>query len=227
MPEQDLVARARGGDRLAFEALVAGHAPYVYNLALRTLGDPHEAEDLAQEAFLRAWRGLPGFRADARFSTWLYRIVTNLCYNRLPGLRAALAALDVDAGQELPDEHQQVDRGLTSDELAVRIHAAIDALPDGYRLLITLRHLQEMSYTDIAAATGLPLGTVKTGLHRARRELRAALESGGSDGATPADAAGRVAQPVDASPSRNDPHPPRSAPDRACYDCTRLEVTHA
>lgn len=85
--ERLLIARAQRGDASAFEALVIMHAQYVYNLALRVVDDPHEAEDLAQEAFLRAWQGLPRFRAQAKFSTWLYRIVTNLCYNRLPHLR--------------------------------------------------------------------------------------------------------------------------------------------
>jgi RNA polymerase sigma-70 factor (ECF subfamily) len=82
-----LIARAQRGDASAFEALVNMHAKLVYNLAFRVVNDPHEAEDLAQEAFLRAWRALPRFRGQARFSIWLYRIVTNLCYNRLPHLR--------------------------------------------------------------------------------------------------------------------------------------------
>lgn len=174
--EQALIARARRGDTAAFEALVARHGPLVYNVALRTLRDPLEAEDVAQETFLRAWRGLPAFRGAARFDTWLYRIVANLCYNRLPRLRADLAALDPDEAADLADERQRADAGLLSEELRQRLHRAIDALPDGYRLLVTLRHLQGMSYAEIAAATDLPLGTVKAGIFRARRQLRAALE---------------------------------------------------
>jgi RNA polymerase sigma-70 factor (ECF subfamily) len=175
--ERELIARAQRGDTAAFEVLVQMHAQFVYNLALRVVRDPQEAEDLAQEALLRAWRGLPRFRAQARFSTWLYRIVTNLCYNRLPRLKQELAAEDPDeAALHLPDKRQRVEGQIVSKELREKLHAAIDQLPDAYRLLITLRHLQGMAYTEIAQATGMPLGTVKTGIFRARRILRKELE---------------------------------------------------
>ena len=180
--EAHLVERARRGDAAAFEALVREHGPMVYNLALRTLGDPQAAEDLAQEAFVRAWRGLDGFRDEARFGTWLYRIVTNLCYNRLPRLRRQLAELDPDEAAGLPDEGQRVDARLLDDELRRRLHAEIKALPEAYRLLVTLRHLQGMSYAEIAEATAMPLGTVKTGIHRARNRLRQALEDPAAHG---------------------------------------------
>ena len=215
--EQDLVARARAGEGAAFEALMTRHATFVYNLALRTLGDPHEAEDVAQEAFVRAWRGLPQFRADARFGTWLYRIVTNLCYNRLPALRAGLEALDIEAGRQIADERQPVDAGLLAGEIAARIRAAIDALPESYRLLITLRHLQEMSYTDIAEVTGMPLGTVKTGIHRARRQLQLALDL---DAALAALALG-------ADHGLPPPLPADARSHRGTSEFTRLEVNHA
>ena len=175
--ERRLITRAQLGDTAAFETLVNMHAQYVYNLALRVVGDLQEAEDLAQEAFLRAWRGLPRFRAEARFSTWLYRIVTNLCYNHLPGLKRELAALNPeDEAMNLPDERRDVESTILSDELRVSLHTAIEELPESYRLLITLRHLQYMSYTEIAQVTGMPLGTVKTSIFRGRRLLRKALE---------------------------------------------------
>jgi RNA polymerase sigma-70 factor (ECF subfamily) len=175
--ERGLIARAQRGDASAFEALVNMHAKLVYNLAFRVVNDQHEAEDLAQEAFLRAWRALPRFRGQARFSTWLYRIVTNLCYNRLPHLRRELMAVEPDEGAiYLPDERQGVERALISDELNGYLHQAIAELPEGYRLLITLRQFQEMSYNEIAETTGMPLGTVKTGIFRARKLLRNALE---------------------------------------------------
>jgi len=170
-----LLERARAGDPRAFEALMNQHATQVYNLALRLVRDPREAEDLTQEAFVRAWRGLPRFRAEACFGTWLYRIVTNLCYDRLPRLRAEMAALDTDALAALPDETQAADTALLTAELRAYLHQAIDTLPDGFRLLLTLRHLQNMSYADIAAATDLPEGTVKSGLFRARTQLREAV----------------------------------------------------
>lgn len=234
--ELDLIARARAGEGAAFEALMMRHARFVYNLALRTLGDPLEAEDVAQEAFVRAWRGLPQFRADARFGTWLYRIVTNLCYNRLPALRAGLEALDIDAGRHIADERAPVDTGLLAGELGARIRAAIDALPEGYRLLITLRHLQEMSYTDIAEVTGMPLGTVKTGIHRARRQLQLALDpdispdiaSGRAPEITPDIDTGPEPRSLAVDPGIPPPRPlPADArPHRSASEFTRLEVNH-
>jgi RNA polymerase sigma-70 factor (ECF subfamily) len=175
--ERALIRQAQQGDTAAFEALVNIHAPLVYNLALRTLNDPHEAEDMAQETFIRAWQSLPRFLGKSRFSTWLYRIVTNLCYNRLPQLKVELAALEPAEEIELTDEHQAVEASLLTAERCAHLHSAIDALPDSGRLLITLRHLQGMAYTEIADVTDMPLGSVKTGIFRARRRLRDALES--------------------------------------------------
>ena len=179
--DRALVALARVGDEPAFAELVERHGAMVYNLALRLLNNSHEAEDMAQEAFVRAWQALPGFRGEAAFSTWIYRITTNLCYNRLPHVRTALQALDASA-IDWPDQRPLPESRLQSAEMRRALYAAVDALPDHYRLLIQLRHMQELSYNDIAEVTGMPLGTIKTGLHRAHRRLRAALES---DGETP------------------------------------------
>ena len=177
MNEQQLITRAQRGDMSAFETLANFHTPYVYNLALRVARDPHEAEDLTQETWLRAWRGLPTYRADAKFTTWLYRIVTNLFYNRLPRLKQQLTELDPDdAALHLPDDHQHTESNQLSKELKTHLHQAIKNLPSHYQLLITLRHLQDLSYTDIAQITGMPLGTVKTGIFRARQMLKSALE---------------------------------------------------
>ena len=174
--ERQLIRRAQQGETAAFEALVQQHAPFVFNLALRTLNDAHEAEDMAQEAFVRVWQALPRFQAKSQFRTWLYRIVTNLCYNRLPSLKSELAALDPTEDVLLADEYQTVEGQLLTAELRQHIFTAIDNLPQSYRLLITLRHLQELSYQEIADITGMPLGTVKTGIFRARRLLQERLD---------------------------------------------------
>src|SRR4026208_232904 len=100
--EQSLIRRAQKGDHDAFAALVDEHQRYVYNLALRVVKDENEALDLAQETFVRAWSALPNFRRQSQFRTWLYRIVTNLCYNRLPSLRRSLNDLGDDVMEEIP-----------------------------------------------------------------------------------------------------------------------------
>ena len=173
--ERVLIHRAKQGDTGAFEQLVNQHSQFVYNLALRLLNDPQEAEDLTQEAFIRAWKALPRFREDARFTTWLYRIVTNLCYNRMPRLKTEFEAADPDEDVELPSGGPSIESSIMNAETKQYLHQAISALPENYKLLITLRHLQGLSYQEIADSTGLPLGTVKTGIFRARRQLKEVL----------------------------------------------------
>jgi RNA polymerase sigma-70 factor (ECF subfamily) len=174
--ERDLVRRAQGGDAEAFAGLVGQHQQFVYNLALRALGDPHEAEDAAQDAFVRAWLALPNFRGQAQFRTWLYRIVTNVCYNRLPRLRREMAAIGDDHAEEIPDDDSPLPgQAVEVHQRQTYLHRQIDSLPESYKILVTLRYQQEMSYEEIANVLSLPLGTVKTGLFRAKAQLREAL----------------------------------------------------
>ena len=178
--ERALIDRAQQGDHDAFAALVNEHQRYVYNLALRVLRDENEALDLAQETFVRAWSALPNFRGQSKFRTWLYRIVTNLCYNRLPGLRRSLNALGDAVVEEIPDPDSKSGnpaRKLEMQELREHLRQAVDDLDERYRLLITLRYQDELSYDEIASTLNLPLGTVKTGLFRAKERLRRALEA--------------------------------------------------
>jgi RNA polymerase sigma-70 factor (ECF subfamily) len=168
--DTELVQRAQRGDEFAFEQLVRRHQRYVFNVAYRVLNDYAEAEDITQEAFVRAWRGLPGFRGQARFTTWIYRIVHNLCLNRLPGLRRELLRtepLEEALAAPAPSQAELVEVR----ERVAFLHAQLDQLPEKYRLVLTLRYLQHLSYDEIAAALDLPVGTVKTHIHRARRLL--------------------------------------------------------
>jgi RNA polymerase sigma factor (sigma-70 family) len=176
--EAEIVTRAKAGDTGAFERLVVEHQAYVYHLALRVLGNEQEAEDMAQEAFFRAWQALPKFRAQARFSTWMYRIVTNLCYNRLPRLRRELSAIGDEEIADRADTRQAMPQeGLEDAERRAWLHRQIGVLPECYRLLLTLRYQSNLAYDEIAAVTGMPMGTVKTGLFRAKERLRSALHT--------------------------------------------------
>jgi len=178
--EQAFIQRAQKGDHDAFAALVNEHQRYIYNLALRVLKDENEALDFTQETFVRAWTALPNFRGQSQFRTWLYRIVTNLCYNRLPNLRRSLTDLGDDVIYEIPETDLSFDnpaRGFESRELRAHLHHAIESLDENYRLLILLRYQNELAYEEIASMLNLPLGTVKTGLFRAKEQLRHALET--------------------------------------------------
>ena len=178
--EQYLIKRVQRGDHEAFAVLVTEHQGYVYNLALRVLKNEQEALDLAQETFVRAWTALPNFRGQSQFRTWLYRIVTNLCYNRLPKLRRSLSELGDEVIAEIPEtgiNFGNPAQGVESRELRSHLHQAIDHLDENYRLLISLRYQNELSYEEIATMLNLPLGTVKTGLFRAKEQLRRALET--------------------------------------------------
>ncbi len=174
--ESILIQRAQKGNHDAFAALVDEHQRYVYNLALRVVKDENEALDLTQETFVRAWTALPNFKGQSQFRTWLYRIVTNLCYNRLPYLRRSLNDLGDDVMEEIPEPNFNVPaQEFESNETRRYLHQAIENLDENYRLLITLRYQNELSYEEIASTLNLPLGTVKTGIFRAKEQLRKSL----------------------------------------------------
>ena len=174
--ETTLIQKAQKGDQDAFATLVDAHQLYVYNLALRVVKDENEALDLTQETFVRAWTALPNFKGQSQFRTWLYRIVTNLCYNRLPNLRRSLNDLGDDVMEEIPETKINTPAvEFESNETKKHLHQAIDQLDEQYRLLVTMRFQNELSYEEIATALNLPLGTVKTGIFRAKAQLRNAL----------------------------------------------------
>jgi RNA polymerase sigma-70 factor (ECF subfamily) len=169
--DQALIAATLTGRGEAFGELVTRYERAVYHLAVRTLHDRTEAEDATQEAFFKAYRALSSFRPGAKFSTWIFTICYRGCCDRL----AKRKRLSDD---ELPDRADPSAGPAVlaerSDE-AERLRAAIDALPDKYRAVITLYHLQGRQYEEIATVLNLPLGTVKTHLFRAKEHLRKVL----------------------------------------------------
>jgi len=178
LDDQALVRQAQQGDQEAFATLVTRHQRYVYNLAYRLLRDTDEAADLTQEALFRAWRGLGSFRGESKFTTWLYRIVTNLCYNRLPGLQRQIREVDVDSARALALQADHVPAAeIERQERRAWLHEQIAVLPGKYQLVITLFYLQELSYREIAQVLGVPLGTVKTHLYRARERLKQQIQN--------------------------------------------------
>ena len=170
--ERELVDRCRRDDPGAFEELVDHFKNLVFALIARTVSDRSRAEDLAQDVFLRIHRGLPYFRGESRLSTWIYRIVMNVCaQEKRPGQTVSLD--DPDSKVPAPSS---IDRRFKDLELRDRLEKAIQQLPAQYRLLIAGHYLQGAQYEDLAEAMNLPLGTVKTQLHRAKRQLRQLLE---------------------------------------------------
>jgi RNA polymerase sigma-70 factor (ECF subfamily) len=170
--DDELVAAAVGGQGQAFGTLVERYDRAVYHLAYRTLHDSEEAKDATQEAFFKAFRALRTFRPGAKFSTWILTIAYHACCDRLARRKRF-------SGDELPDRADPAagpQEQAESADQARRLRAAIDALPEKYRTVITLFHLQNKQYEEIAQVLDLPMGTVKTHLFRAKDLLRKALE---------------------------------------------------
>ena len=179
--ERWLVARARQRDRAAFQVLVERHAQYVYNLALRVMRQPQEAEDLAQEAFLRAYHNRGSLRDTGTLVAWLYRIVTNICLDRLrQHSRRAPLESEADPDEvELPDPDTfSPQQTIEQNEMSTCVQQYIADLPDSYRAVILLHDLQGLTGPEIAQALDVSLATVKIRLHRARNRLQAALKAG-------------------------------------------------
>jgi RNA polymerase sigma-70 factor (ECF subfamily) len=172
--EHELVERCRQGDDTAFQELVDRYKDLVFALIVRATQDRSRADDLAQDVFLRVHRGLPYFRGEARLSTWIYRIVANVCAQ----LPAAAATVSLDDAQTARwATPSAADRQFSDLELRDRLEKAIARLPANYRLLVAAHYLDGIRYEDLAEALKLPLGTVKTHLHRAKQQLRRLLET--------------------------------------------------
>lgn len=181
--EQHLLERSRAGDVAAFEELIEAYQKKVFNLACRIVGNYDDAADLAQEALIRIFRSIANFRGQSSFSTWIYRITTNVCLDEIRKRKnARMLSLD----EEIHTDDGEMKRQIMSDEplpdeiaereeLRSLVSDAIQSLPEDQRLVITLRDLQGLSYEEISKILDCPGGTVKSRINRARQALKNVL----------------------------------------------------
>jgi len=182
-PDSELAARVAAGEPAAFETLMRRHNRALFRTARAILRDDAEAEDALQEAYLQAYRAIGGFRAEAKLSTWLARIVANeaLMRVRKRARRAEIVPLQAGISEteinEIPDENMNdtPERSAQRSEMRQLLEAQIDSLPDDYRVVFVLRAVQEMSVEETAETLGIPQATVRTRLFRARSLLREGL----------------------------------------------------
>ena len=170
--ERDLVRAAQAGDVAAFEKLYEENVRRVYALCYRLAGNPHEAEELTQEAFIRAWQKLPGFRGDSAFSSWLHPLAVNVAYSRRRSDKRRESRVTTT------DDLTPFDPGHVDAQPAVGVdlERALAGLPNGARTVFVLHDVEGYKHEEIASLTGIATGTSKAQLHRARRLLREALQ---------------------------------------------------
>ncbi len=173
-----IIADALAGHDRAYQRLMDKYHDAIFNFIYRMVRDREQVEDLTQEAFIKAFASLKSFNEEYAFSTWLYKIATNNCIDYIRKKKLQMFSIDKpieskdsDFTFELPDDSYEADRELISDQRAVMLNQAIDQLPEKYRLVIRLRHVEERSYEEIARMLKLPIGTVKAHIFRARELL--------------------------------------------------------
>lgn len=181
--DQALVERVQRGDKAAYDVLVLKYQHKIGHLISRYVHDSHEAQDVAQEAFIKAYRGLAKFRGDSAFYTWLYRIAINTAKNHLVTMGRKISDTGIDAadaeqfeGGGALRENATPERELVSDQIAAVVKQSIEELPEDLRTAITLREFEGLSYEDIAVAMDCPIGTVRSRIFRARETIDLNLE---------------------------------------------------
>ena len=186
MSEEQLIRRAQQGDNGAFEELLLLHQKKVYNLCLRMSANPDDALDLSQEAFLRAWRSLGQYQFEASFSTWLFRLTSNICIDFLRRKKRRQETSltesydDSDEGAELsvPDAQPGPEQQAITNETKIELARAMEQLSPEHREILQLRVIEDLQYEQIADILGVRVGTVKSRLARARLALRKILKAG-------------------------------------------------
>ncbi len=184
--EKNIILKAQKGDIAAFEKLVSANEGFVYNLALRTLGNEQDAQDAAQEVFIKVWTSLSSFRGESKLSVWLYRVTSNVCTDILRRRRNDTVSLIIenDEGDEnqfdIPDTAPSPQEALEKKERQSALSAALETLPEDYRRALLLRESGGMSYAEIASLLHTDLGTVKSRIFRARKKLCEILSEDGN-----------------------------------------------
>jgi len=189
-PSAALVRRAQAGDRAALSALVQSQQTYVYSIAMSLMHNPADAADMTQEAFIRLMRSLGTYRAETKFTTWLYRLVTNICLDGLRRRGRPVDSLDEPtsgqagedaqtAGERLADTDRwaQPEQEIELRESATEVRNALGSLPPAQRLALTLHYFEDLRYEDIADVMGLPLNTVKSHIRRGKERLALMLSN--------------------------------------------------
>ena len=186
MSEEQLIRRAQQGDNGAFEQLLLAHQKKVYNLCLRMAANPDDALDLSQEAFIKAWRSIGQYQFEASFSTWLFRLTSNVCIDFLRRKKRRQETSltenydDSDEGTELsiPDANPLPEQQAIANETKIELARAMEQLAPDHREILQLRVVEDLPYEQIADILGIRVGTVKSRLARARLSLRKILKAG-------------------------------------------------
>jgi RNA polymerase sigma-70 factor (ECF subfamily) len=176
---QQLVLRSKAGDLAAFDQLIRGCQSYAYSIAVRLLCDEDEAEDVVQQSFIRVWKHIERFDQRKRFTTWFYKIVTNLCLDRLKATRRrseVFSPLDLNNDVDAVADEQSLDQIQANEEMIRLVKALTGRLPARQKLVFVLRDLEDLPVDEVSEITGLSVGSIKVNLHYARRAIRNLLE---------------------------------------------------
>jgi RNA polymerase sigma-70 factor, ECF subfamily len=181
--DRELIAEAKRGDKAAFEGLVKMYSKYVYTTAFFILRDPHEAEDVSQEVFVKVYLSIGGFRGLSSFKTWIRKLTVNTCIDKLR-LRSKLNDKKVSLDRITEDYEvvftkfsQSLEKSFLQQEAVREVLKIVVNMEESYRIPLILRDLQDYSYREIAELTGKPIGTVKTNIHRARKIIKEKLKT--------------------------------------------------
>jgi len=183
--EKDLIEKAKSGDIEAFEQLIISCEKKVFNIAYRMIGNYDDANELAQEVFIKAFRSIKNFKGDSLFSTWIYKITANVCLDELRkrknknilSLDQDIELNDGDVKRQISDNAPSPDMEVESKEIKTIVNESIQQLPDDYKSVIILRDIQGFSYDEISKIVNCPEGTVKSRLNRARQALKKILQA--------------------------------------------------